>query len=46
MNESKKENFNNWNDKNDNDLSNDEKKDGLHKLGRMFEERGFTSGKV
>ena len=46
MPDSKKANFNNWNDKNDKDLSYNEKKDELHKLGSMFEERGYTSGKV
>jgi len=39
--------FNNWNDKKyDKDLSDNERTDGIKKLGPFFEKRGFTSGKV
>ena len=44
---SRRPDFNKWNDpKKDQGLSNREKKDAMHRLGRFFENRDSTSGKV
>jgi hypothetical protein len=42
----KRADFHKWNDKNDKELTDGEKADGLGKLGSFFENRGYTSGKV